>query len=243
MASVGLDTRYLGRTTLPGTGFAKSKDMNSIPPVVFLLLAILCTLVGRLLLVRAASAISTGWALAVLFLPFAPFFFRMKYKEQAQAGGYWRLATVPLIACFFFAGGSDSFSELDDLKFWEKKSAEVVAASGEPEFEDPEELDNEENIAAAAKAGTLAPGATLEIATLTPPLPIPMTLAERAAANQQEFKRLEDVYEGLKRERGYLKKGDQAAVEAYNTAAAKYQAALAKARAEQTELMKLVAKK
>ena len=217
--------------------------MDSIPPIYFALGAVLCSLVGRLLLVRSAWSISLPWGLTVLAVPFGPFFFRRKHQELAQAGSYWRLASVPLIACFFLAGGDASMSELDDLKFWEKKSAEVVDASSEPAFEDPEELDNEANIAAAAKAGQLAPGTTLAIATLTPPLPIPMTLAERAAANQQEFKRLEDVYEALKRERGYLKKGDQAAVEAYNTAAAKYQAALAKARAEQTELMKLVAKK
>jgi hypothetical protein len=226
-----------------GTGIAKITGMNSIPPVVFLVAALLCSLVGRLMLVRAAWKISVGWGLTVLAVPFGPFFFRLNHKELAQAGGYWRLATVPLIACFFLAGGSDSFSELDDLKFWEKKPALAASEDGKPALEDPEELDNAENIVAAAKAGKLAPGATLEIAQLTPPLPIPMTLAERAAANQREFTRLEEVYESLKRERGYLKKGDQAAVAEYNTAAAKYQAALAKARAEQTELMKLVAKK
>lgn len=217
--------------------------MNSIPPIVFLLAALLCSLVGRLMLVRAASAVSTGWGLAVLFLPFAPFFFRIKHKEKAQAGSYWRLATVPLIACFFLAGGSDSFSELDGLKFWEKKPALAAVKDDKPALKVPGEVDHEVKIAAAAKAGQLAPAALPEIAKLTPPLPVPMTLAERAAANQREFARLEEVYESLKRERGYLKKGDQAAVTEYNTAAAKYQAALAKARAEQTELMKLVAKK
>jgi len=217
--------------------------MNSIPPIAFLLVALLCSLVGRLMLMRAAWSISIQWGLTVLAVPFGPFFFRLKHKDLAQAGSYWRLATVPLIACFFFAGGDASMSELNDLKFWEKKSAEVVEASGEDTLEDAEELDNEAEIAKAATEGRLAPGATIEIATLTPPLAIPLTLAERSAANQREFTRLEGVYEPLKRERGYLKKGDQAAVAKYNTAAAKYQAALAKARAEQTELMKLVAKK
>ena len=215
--------------------------MNSIPPIVFALVALLCSLVGRLMLVRAAWKISVGWGLTVLAVPFGPFFFRMKHKEIAQAGSYWRLATVPFIACFFLAGGDAS--ELDDLKFWQKKSAIVEAGDDGAALKDPEKLDKVENITPAAKAGQLAPGTVLEIAALTPPLPVPMTLSERSAVNQREFTRLETVYEGLKQERGYLKKGDQAAVAEYNSAAAKYQAALAKARAEQTELMKLVAKK
>jgi hypothetical protein len=74
--------------------------------------------------------------------------------------------------------------------------------------------------------------------------PAPPTLAERTAANQREFARLEEVYEHLKTERGYLRKADDAGIAAYNTEAAKYHAAVAAARAEQTELNKqLLAKK
>jgi recombinational DNA repair ATPase RecF len=72
---------------------------------------------------------------------------------------------------------------------------------------------------------------------------VPPSYAERVAANQQEFARLSEVYESLKRERGYLRKHDDEGIRAYNAEAAKYQADLAKARAEQTELIKLVAKK
>lgn len=262
--------------------------MNSIPPVVFLLAALLCSLIGRLMLVRAAWGVSTVWGLTVLAAPFGPFLFRLKDRALAQSGVYWRLASVPLVACFFFAGGTDAVRELDDLKFWEKQPAiaaetvgtEPKVAGNAPGAAAPaagkrvtlldrllfakklEKLSDPTTAASVAPAPTPAatpalagapaspaPSATPAaiaspvIATLTPPIPIPMTLAERAAANQQEFKRLEDVYESLKRERGYLRKGDQAAVVEYNAAAARYQAALAKARAEQTELMKLVAKK
>lgn len=251
--------------------------MNSIPPVVFLLAALLCSLVGRFLLVRTAWGVSLPWGLTVLAVPFGPFLFRLKNRELAQAGSYWRLASVPLVACFFFAGGTDTVRELDDLKFWQKKPAlaaetletepqvagnapGATATAPAPVSGKPmtladrllfakklEKLSDPTTAAsvppAPTPAATPAAIASPVIATLTPPLPIPMTLAERAAANQQEFKRLEGVYEELKRERGYLKKGDQAAVAEYNAAAARYQAALAKARAEQTELMKLVAKK
>jgi hypothetical protein len=81
-------------------------------------------------------------------------------------------------------------------------------------------------------------------ASSAPAAPLPPTLPQRVAANQQEFARLSAVYESLKKERGYLKKWDHEAITAYNLEAAKYQAALAAARAEQTELNKqLVAKK
>jgi hypothetical protein len=93
-----------------------------------------------------------------------------------------------------------------------------------------------------AAAGAAVPAKTATgpaaIATLTPPLTIAPTLSQRVAANQQEFARLAEVYESLKKEKGYLRKWDQDAIKAYNGEAAKYQAALAAARAEQVEINK-----
>lgn len=74
-----------------------------------------------------------------------------------------------------------------------------------------------------------------------PALPAGPSLSERVAANQAEFTRLGEVYESLKKEKGYLKKWDQDQIKAYNEQAAKYQADLAKARAEQVELNKQIA--
>ena len=68
-----------------------------------------------------------------------------------------------------------------------------------------------------------------------------LTTAERIEANHKEFERLAEWYDNLRHERGYLKKGDTAAVEAYNAEAAKYQAALQLAKVEQAELAKLTA--
>jgi hypothetical protein len=86
----------------------------------------------------------------------------------------------------------------------------------------------------------VAPAATLPVsspalATLAP-LTNLQSVAQRVAANQAEFARLGEVYELLRKEKGYLKKWDQEAIAAYNAEAAKYQTALAAARAEQVEL-------
>src|SRR5205085_2015978 len=82
--------------------------------------------------------------------------------------------------------------------------------------------------AAAASSPPAAAPAGPAVAAITPPLTVQPTpsvqpsLSERVAANQQEFTRLSQVYEGLKKERGYLRKWDQDAIKTYNEQAAKY---------------------
>lgn len=93
-----------------------------------------------------------------------------------------------------------------------------------------------------AAIATTAPAATTAAAApAEPALPAGPSLSERVTANQAEFARLAEVYEGLKKERGYLKKWDQDQIKGYNELAAKYQTELAKARAEQVELNKQIA--
>jgi hypothetical protein len=75
-----------------------------------------------------------------------------------------------------------------------------------------------------------------------PAAPTVLSLAERLEANRKEFERLAEWYTNLKNERGYLRKGDGAAVIAYNAEAAKYQTALQLAKTEQADLAKLTAK-
>ena len=99
-----------------------------------------------------------------------------------------------------------------------------------------------------AAPATPAPAATpskavAAAASAMPAAPKVMSPAERFEANRQELERLAVWYDNLKHERGYLRKGDIDAVEAYNVEAAKYQAALQLAKNEQAELAKLTAKK
>jgi hypothetical protein len=70
-----------------------------------------------------------------------------------------------------------------------------------------------------------------------------LTREERIQANQQEFQRLADCYDRLKHERGYLRKGDTAALDAYNAEVRQYQAALQIAKEEATALANLTAQK
>src|SRR4051812_37982561 len=84
--------------------------MIAVPSIVFLFAALGCSVVGRAMLVSAAFGIGPGWGVSVIFVPFAPFFFRISYPELAQPSRYWRLATVPLMLLFFITGGSTSLS-------------------------------------------------------------------------------------------------------------------------------------
>jgi hypothetical protein len=101
--------------------------------------------------------------------------------------------------------------------------------------------------AAAASATGAAPAAIASSAVAAanaamPAAPRVLTLEERRQANQRELERLTEWYENLKHERGYLRKGDTGAVEAYNASVLKYQAAMQLAKTEQIELAKLTAK-
>lgn len=254
--------------------------MDSISPVYLLLGAIICSMIGRFMLIRAAWEISKAWGIAVLCVPLAPMFFRMNYKELAGEGKNWLRATSFLFLCY--VGLTGSRGSLDDLwqvvpeRFRPQEVAEHQVADSEELVAETEATETSEDeggpevaqasisphrtivthavpsapaekksffarIASLIHSGApepAKPAAVTTAATLTPPAPTGPTLAERVAANQQEFARLGEVYETLKKERGYLKKSDQDSIKAYNEQAAKYQADLAKARADQVELNK-----
>lgn len=225
-------------------------------PVVFLVAAIACALIGRFLLVTTAFGVSTGWGFTVLLAPFGPLIFRMKHRELAHPTRYWRMATGPLLLLFFLNGGS--VSSVTSLLKSNKQGATEEASAGDTHFHLPvpskivAALTHTEP-AAEAKAPTPAATPSAAAPSATPskavaastaamaPAPKVLTIEERKQANRQEFDRLAEWYENLRRERGYLKKGDSAAVEAYNAEAAKYQAALQLAKVEQAELAKLTA--
>jgi hypothetical protein len=206
----------------------------AVPSPLFLLLAaFVCSMVGRAFLFRAALGISKGWGIAVLCVPFAPFFFRKNYKELAPDGQNWRRCALICGILFFVVTGSTG--SLNDLL---AMVPEKLQPAWLVEKLQPIEL------AAGTPAVVAAPATVPAAVPAAPPAtPAPPSYAERLTANQQEFAHLAEVYDALKHERGYLRKHDVEGVNAYNTAVAKYQADLAKARAEQTELTKLVAKK
>jgi hypothetical protein len=250
--------------------------MDAISPVYLLLGAVICSMVGRFMLIRAAWEISKGWGVAVLCLPLAPLVFRMKYKELAGEGRNWlRGAAAFGVGFMALTGSNGSLGDLWSIvpeRFRPAEYAEHHSADSEELVPEPAddgkdedtEAANTESDAAPAAATKLSPKAAPaekksffgRIATLlhresSEPAPVPIaapasvpagpTLAERVATNQAEFARLGQVYEGLKKERGYLKKWDQDAIKAYNEEAAKYQADLAKARADQMEINKQAA--
>jgi hypothetical protein len=220
---------------------------------------VICSLVGRLLLARAAFSVGKVWGVSVLVVPLAPLFFRLNYKELAYAGGRWRLATTICVLLSVASGGSSgTLNDLPKMLSHREEAAvlaEVDATEARPESAapqapakaatPPEKARETQNFVTKAAAFVLPAGLWTPTATPAPVLapvapatPAPPTLAERMAANQREFTRLGDVYEALKKERGYLRKGDPEALAAYNGEAAKYQAALVAARADQVELNK-----
>jgi len=235
--------------------------MHAVPAIAFLAAAVLCSLVSRVLLINAAYAVSTRWLFAVLFAPFGPLVFGVKFPEPAKSSWYFRMIVPPLVILFFLDGGNAS--SIQSLKYLGKPiqaaagdtnfhlpvPAKVVAAPvGKPgESTDPDAA-AQVKARTAAKSSTPAPVATPSAAVAAaisamPAAPKVLSPAERIDANRREFERLAEWYDTLKHERGYLRKGDTAAVEAYNVEAAQYQAALQLAKSEQTAIARLTARK
>jgi hypothetical protein len=68
--------------------------------LVFLGLAIVCTIIGRILLLTAAFGVSIWWGFGV-FLPFGPLLFRLSYPELAPTSRIFRLAAHPCLLAYF----------------------------------------------------------------------------------------------------------------------------------------------
>jgi hypothetical protein len=228
--------------------------MHAVPVIVFLIAALGCSFIGRILLVKAAFGVSTVWGLSVLFVPFAPLFFRMNHRELAYPTRYWRLATMPLLLLFFVNGGNlQSLHSLTDFG----KPANEEASAGDTHFHLPVPgkvvadaigKGEQKDAATPAPASATVPAATPSKAVAAamsamPAAPKVLSLPERMEANRKEFERLAEWYTNLKNARGYLRKGDAAAVEAFNAEAARYQTALQLAKTEQADLAKLTARK
>jgi hypothetical protein len=68
--------------------------------LVFLAIGLVCVLVGRILLIKAAFGVSVGWGLGI-FLPFGPLLFRLSYPELAPLSKTFRLIALPCILAYF----------------------------------------------------------------------------------------------------------------------------------------------
>jgi len=92
--------------------------------LIFLAIGLVCALIGRILLVGAAFAVSVWWGLGVL-LPFGPLLFRLSYPDAAPSSRYLRLAAFPCLLAFFVFQ-PDALSKLHPGEFL--KSAQAPAA-------------------------------------------------------------------------------------------------------------------
>ncbi len=94
--------------------------------LVFLAIGAVCALIGRILLVGAAFAVSIWWGLGV-FLPFGPLLFRLSYPDAAPTSRYFRLAAFP---CFlaFFVFQPEGLSALHRYDFLKSAKAQAAPA-------------------------------------------------------------------------------------------------------------------
>ena len=92
--------------------------------LIFLALGLVCILIGRILLIRAAFGVSVWWGLGI-FLPFGPLFFRLSYPDLAPLSKTFRLIALPCILAYFvLRPGPPSYD-----KFFKYKSDKPVASA------------------------------------------------------------------------------------------------------------------
>jgi hypothetical protein len=71
--------------------------------LIFLVIGLLCSLVGRVLLAAGAFGISVWWGFGI-FLPFGPALFRLSYPDVAPASRMFRLAALPCLVLYLVLG-------------------------------------------------------------------------------------------------------------------------------------------
>jgi hypothetical protein len=175
----------------------------------FLVIGMVCSLISRVLLFKAALGISGRWAVGVL-VPFGPMLFRMNYPEEAHQARMFRLATLPCFFLYILLGPGPAYrhhlSKVTSISLQPAGYAiEKPAVGGKP-------------------AG---PGPKIE---LTP------NLDDRRAVNTEEFDRLRTWAEKLRLKKRDLLHSDTEGNLAYTAELARYNAALEKANAERSVL-------
>jgi hypothetical protein len=98
-----------------------------VAALIFLAIGLLCTLVGRILLIKAAFGVSVWWGLGI-FLPFGPLLFRLSYPDLAPLSRTFRLVALPCILAYFvLRPGPVSGSHFD--QFFKHKEVPAAPAN------------------------------------------------------------------------------------------------------------------
>lgn len=175
-----------------------------------LTIAIICAVVGRVLLVIAALDISVWWAVGV-FLPFGPMFFRLSYPEAARSSQIFRLATLACVFFFVLFLGPGA----------------LIRPSPDPAAPKPTET--------KSGYGSELLHRVSQIRIRREKIDR-QTVDARRAANEKEFERLDMWNEALHAQKRDLLQSDVEGQHAYNIDLEEYEAALAKANAEKQVL-------
>jgi hypothetical protein len=182
-----------------------------MPALVFLLLGVLCGIISRGLLIKAAFGISKKWGFGVFF-PFGPLFFRISYPDEARRARLFQLATLPCI--FLYVITSPEMLPSTQVG---------LVRMGPP---------GRQHYALAAGSYFLKlPGFGREAAAPNQP-----SVEERRAANDLEFQRLRRLSEDLRIRKRDLLNSDTKGAMVYNQMANDYNAALDKYNDEKFSL-------
>ena len=184
-----------------------------MPPVVFLLLGALCSLISRCLLIKAAWSVSKRWGVGI-FLPFGPYFFRRQFPEDVQRARKFQLAAIPCVFVYVLV----SPELIPDTRIG-------FVRVGPP---------GQEKHALAVGGHLFSFGGS--VAAPRPEQTATVSMEERRVAHEREMKRLSEWSEALRVRRRDLLKSDVEGARAYDRDATAYNVALAKATIESESL-------
>ena len=179
--------------------------------LVFLIIGVVCSLISRVLLFKAALGVSKGWAFGVL-VPLGPLLFRLNHAEEAPPSFMFRLATLPCFFLYVLLGPGPALKH----DIW--KSTHISAQPGGYALEKAK---------GPLKKSAGPPGPTVQ---LTP------SAEERRFSNTRDFDHLRAWGEALRLKKRDLLRSDAAGNAAYATELAQYNAAVEKAKAERALL-------
>jgi len=199
---------------VPGGGGICRAQTPPVAGFVFLAIGILCAIIGRIMLIRAAFGVSIWWGLGV-FLPFGPLFFRLAYPGLAFASRMFRLATLPCVFLYVLLGPRIAPPEY--FRFENQHPQSSPSAAGYA-MEWPKTNRRSANSSSPTQGQPT------------------LSFAQRMMANATEFDRLR-VWEGrLHLRKRDLLHSDLEGNRVYNLDLADFNSALAKANAEKASL-------